>query len=55
MRFAFEFRIDAVKMLVDVLLKEMLGEYRCKNVGDEEFYKEAWIKQNYLNLDYGRM
>jgi hypothetical protein len=39
MRFAFEFHIDTVKMLINVLLKNLSKDYKCEVVSDEEFYK----------------
>jgi hypothetical protein len=50
MRFAFEYRIDTVKMLINVLLQNLSKDYRCKVVSDEEFYKRHGYSKKLLDL-----
>jgi len=39
MQFTFEYRIDTIKMLINVLLEKGFKGYRCRVVDDEEFCK----------------
>jgi hypothetical protein len=50
MCFAFEFHIDAVKMLINILLKNLSKDFECKIVSDEDFYKWHGYSKKLLGL-----
>ena len=50
MCFAFEFHIDAVKMSINILLKNLSKDYKCEIVSDEEFYKRHGYSKKLLGL-----
>ena len=50
MCFAFEFHIDAVKMPINILLKNLSKDYECEIVSDEEFYKRYGYSKKLLGL-----
>jgi len=52
MCFAFEFHIDAVKMLINILLKNLSKDYKCEIVSDDAFY--SWHRYGKKLLDLVR-